>query len=162
MATNRRGLLGLLATGAALAFFPGRKAARAQEPGLPRTTPALVGTWQVGVSNAAGGRVALITFAADGTLVRTTNQHPLMSPSHGVWRQFGERDFEATFWAFQFDEHRTHTGSQKVSLRLTIGPDLDQFSGVSKASTRALDGTELATIVSQFQGKRLRLEPFDD
>src|SRR5262245_9925832 len=38
------------------------------------------------------------------TSVWTTDRSPVISPSHGVWKQINEQEFQATWTAFQFDE----------------------------------------------------------
>ena len=156
----RRIFLGLPAAGAA-AFLCGAGAARAQS--LPKKVPLLVGTWRVVFDRPPGPRgTALVTFTSDGTSVRTTDRHPVMSASHGVWMQVGEREFQATWHAFQFDENGTYVGNQKASFRVTFGPDGNQFTGVARGTTHAFDGTLRATVAGPFEGNRIVVEPYVD
>jgi hypothetical protein len=126
-----------------------------------RKAPALVGTWRVIFERPPGPPgAALVTFTSDGTSVRTTDRHPVMSASHGVWNQLGEREFEATWYAFQFDDKGTYIGNQKASFRVRFGADLNQFAGDAKGINLAFDGSVTATIVGPFRGTRMVVEPF--
>jgi hypothetical protein len=160
MTNKRRFLLGLPTTGvAALVCSAGR--ARAQD--LPRKVPLLVGTWRVVFDRPPGPRgTALVTFTSDGTSVRTTDRHPVMSASHGAWMQVSEREFQATWHAFQFDEKGTYIGNQKASFRVTFGADANQFTGMARGTAHAFDGTLRGTIVGPFEGKRVVVEPYAD
>jgi hypothetical protein len=168
MVTKRRRLLGLLAA-SVVAFLPSLETARAEDrPESALTTgvrpaPALVGTWRVIFDRPPGPPgIALVTFTSDGTSVRTTDKSPVMSASHGVWTQAGEREFQATWHAFQFDEKGTYIGNQKASFRVTFGPDINQFTGMAKGTAHALDGTLRGTIIGPFQGTRVVVEPYVD
>src|SRR3954462_1410655 len=138
MTTKTGFLLLLLAAGSAI-FLALPDNARAQE--RLKSVPALVGTWRVTFDRPPGppGQ-ALVTFTSDGTSVRTTDRSPVMSASHGVWKQVNEREFQATWNAFQFDEKGTYIGNQKASFVVRFGSDLDQFSGDAKGTNLSLDG----------------------
>ena len=158
MTIRRRVLLGLFASGVA-AFSSSPEASRAQE--APRKLPALIGTWRVVFERPPGPPgTALVTFTSDGTSVRTTDRHPVMSPSHGVWVQLSEHEFEATWHAFQFDEKGAYIGNQKASFRVRFGSDLSRFTGDAKGTNLAFDGAVRATIVGPFQGTRVVVEPY--
>ena len=159
MPTNRRSVLGLLATGAAAAFLPGRAAVRAQETGP--TASGLVGAWLVSSSRPTGQGFVLLTFTSDGTFFRSGDTHPVLSVAHGVWVPVGGRDFDATYIAMRFDENRAHVGFQKTRIRITVGPDPDQFTGLAKVRTLGVDGSVQGTSETQLQGKRISVEPFD-
>jgi hypothetical protein len=165
--TQRRRLLGLLA-GIVVSFQPSLNVARAEDrpASVLKTgvgqTPALVGTWRVVFERPPGQGVALVTFTSDGTSVRTTDKSPVMSPSHGVWTQVSEREFQATWHAFQFDDKGAYIGNQQASFRVTFGADADHFTGMAKGTAHALDGTLKGTIVGPFQGTRVVVEPYVD
>jgi hypothetical protein len=160
MATKKSILLGLLATGV-VAFLSISEAARTQDS--PKKVPALVGTWRVTFDRPPGPPgTALVTFTSDGTSVRTTDRSPVMSASHGVWTQVSERNFQATWHAFQFDDKGTYIGNQKANFRVTFGADLNQFTGMAKGTAHTLDGTLKGTIVGPFQGTRVVVEPYVD
>jgi hypothetical protein len=161
MGSSRRSLLGLLAAGAAAAaLLPGRKAAGAQETGSNGAS-ALVGAWLVSASRATGQGVVLLTFDSDGTFLRSADTHPVQTVGHGVWRPSSDHDIDAMYIALRFDENRTHIGSQKTRIRITLGPEPDQFTGLGKVSTLGLDGSVQGTSQTQLQGKRIDIEPFD-
>ena len=160
MTNDRRSLLGLLAAGAAAAFLPGREAAKAQEAGSSEG-PGLVGAWLVSASRPTGQGVVLLTFTSDGTFFRSADNHPVQSVGHGVWRAVSESEFDATYVALRFDDNRTYIGSQKTRIRITVGPDPDQLTGMAKVSTLGLDDSVRGTSETQLRGKRISVEPFD-
>jgi hypothetical protein len=160
MATKRRNLLGLLLAGAAAAGFPGRESARAQ--GAPSGTGGgLVRAWRIAALRIRGAGVNLLTFTSDGTFLRSGDTHPVLSVGHGVWAPVGDGDCDANYIAWRFDESGAHIGSQQTRIRITVGPDADQFTARTKTSTVALDGTVLDTREGQLQGQRIKVEPFD-
>lgn len=153
MGISRGLVLGLLAgLAAALAPAVGQDAAR---------KPALVGTWHVVFERPPGppGN-AIVTFTSDGTSVRTTDRSPVMSPSHGVWAQLNEREFMASWIAFQFDDKGAWIGNQKASFVIRFGADLDNFTGDAEGINTNLEGTVTARIVGPFRGTRVALEPY--
>jgi hypothetical protein len=160
MTTRQRILLSLLAAGVAVLLFS-PEIVRAQTS--PKNLPALVGTWRVVFERPPGPPgTALVTFTSDGTSVRTTDRHPVMSASHGVWTQVSEREFQATWHAFQFDDKGAYIGNQKASFRVTFGADNNHFTGMAKGTANALDGALRGTIVGPFQGTRVVVEPYVD
>jgi hypothetical protein len=160
MISDRRNLLGLLAAGAAAAFLPGPASAKAQETGSSEGA-GLVGAWLASASRPTGQGVVLLTFTSDGTFFRSADNHPVQSVGHGMWRPIGESEFDATYIALRFDDNRTHIGSQKTRIRITVGADPDQFTGMAKVSTLGLDDSVRGTSETQLQGKRISVEPFD-
>ena len=156
MISKRHSLLGLFAI-CVSAFTPGPEQARAQT--APK--PALVGTWRVVFERPPGPPgLAYVTFTSDGTSVRTTDRHPLMSASHGAWVQLSEREFEASWHAFQFDEKGAYVGNQKASFRVRFDSDLNKFTGDAVGTNLAFDGTVRGRIVGPFQGARVMVEPY--
>jgi len=127
----------------------------------PKKLPALVGTWHVTFDKPPGppGH-ALVTFISDGTSVRTTDRHPVMSASQGVWRQLSEREFEATWYAFQFDDKGRYIGNQKASFRVRFTADRNKFTGDAVGTNMAFDGTVTARIIGPFEGTRAVVEPY--
>jgi hypothetical protein len=123
--------------------------------------PALVGTWRVLFERPPGppGN-AIVTFTSDGTSVRTTDRSPMASPSHGVWRQLNEREFMASWIAFQFDEKGAWIGNQKASFIVRFGSDLDNFTGDAEGTNMALDGSVTGKIIGPFKGTRVMLESY--
>jgi hypothetical protein len=158
MVTKNRILLGFLAASCAI-FLSIPDGAQAQD--AMKKLPALVGTWRVVFERPPGppGN-ALVTFTSDGTSVRTTDRSPVMSASHGVWKQVSDREFQASWNAFQFDEKGAYVGNQKASFVVRFDSDLDKFTGDAKGTNLSLDGRVTATIIGPFQGTRIALEPY--
>jgi hypothetical protein len=123
--------------------------------------PALVGTWRVVFERPPGppGN-AIVTFTSDGSSVRTTDRSPTTSPSHGVWKQLNERDFMASWIAFQFDEKGAWIGNQKASFVVRFGSDLDNFTGDAEGTNTALDGKVTGKVIGPFKGTRVMLDPY--
>lgn len=161
MGRKRRSLLGLLAAGAtAAAFLPGQRSSAAQDMGSSAGST-LIGAWLVSASRATGQGVVLLTFNADGTFLRSADTHPVQTVGHGVWSPTTDGNIDGMYIALRFDENRAHIGSQKTRIRITLGPEPDQFTGVGKVSTLGLDGSVQGTSQTQLQGKRIVAEPFD-
>ena len=121
----------------------------------------MVGAWLVSASRATGPGVVLLTFNSDGTFLRSADTHPVQTVGHGVWNPSSDRDIDAMYIALRFDENRVHIGSQKTRIRITLGPEPDQFTGLGKVSTLGLDGSVQGMSQTQLQGKRIVAEPFD-
>ncbi len=154
--TTRYILPAIVALAAVLTSTPD---SRAQD--ATRKLPVLVGTWRVVFERPPGPPgLALVTFISDGTSVRTTDRSPVMSASHGVWKQVAESEFQATWNAFQFNDKGAHIGNQKASFVVRFGSDLDSFTGDGNGTNMALDGSVTGKVVGPFKGTRVALEPF--
>jgi hypothetical protein len=115
----------------------------------------LVGAWIVTASRPAGVGKNLLTFSSDGTFFRSGDTHPVLSGAHGAWKQVGNKEFDATYIAFRFDENRKWIGSTKTRIRIIAGPGDNEFTGVAKVSTRDLQDKAIGTSESRLEGKRL-------
>jgi hypothetical protein len=124
------------------------------------TNRGLVGAWLVTASRPAGVGKNLLTFSSDGTFFRSGDTHPVLSGAHGAWKRVGDREFDATYIAFRFDENRKWIGSTKTRIHITPGPGDNEFTGVAKVSTRDLQEIEVGTSEVRLQGKRIQVEPF--
>lgn len=120
----------------------------------------LVGAWIVTASRPAGVGKNLLTFSSDGTFFRSGDTHPVLSGGHGAWKRVGDRDFEASYIAFRFDQDRKWIGSTMTRIHIVPGPGDNQFTGVAKVSTRDLQDKEIATSEVRLEGKRIQVEPF--
>lgn len=135
-------------------------------PTAPRTDAgdtsrgSLVGSWLVSASRAAGQGVVLATFTSDGTFLRSGDTHPMLSVAHGAWKRLGDRDFEATYVALRFDESRKFIGTQSTRIRITLGPDENEFTGLAKVGILDLAGKEVGASETRLAGKRIQVEPF--
>jgi hypothetical protein len=124
------------------------------------TSRGLVGAWIVTASRPTGVGKNLLTFSSDGTFFRSGDTHPVLSGAHGAWKQVGDKEFDATYIAFQFDQDRKWIGSTKTRIHIISGPGDDEFAGVAKVSTRDMQDNEIGTSEVRLDGKRIRVEPF--
>ncbi len=124
------------------------------------TSRALVGAWIVTVSRPAGVGKNLLTFSSDGTFFRSGDTHPVLSGGHGSWKQVGDKEFDATYIAFRFDQNGKWIGSTKTRIHIIAGPGDNKFTGVAKVSVRDLQDKEVGTSEVRLEGKRIQVEPF--
>jgi len=124
------------------------------------TSRGLIGAWIVTASRPAGVGKNLLTFSSDGTFFRSGDTHPVLSGAHGAWKQVGDREFDATYIAFRFDENRKWIGSTKTRIHIIPGPGDNEFTGMAKVSTRDLQDKEVGTSEVRIEGKRIQAEPF--
>ena len=120
----------------------------------------LVGAWIVTASRPAGVGKNLLTFSSDGTFFRSGDTHPVLSGGHGAWKRVGDREFDATYIAFRFDQSGKWIGSTKTRIHIISGPGDNEFTGVAKVSTRDLKDDEIGTSEVRLEGKRIQVEPF--
>jgi hypothetical protein len=102
----------------------------------------------------------LLTFSSDGTFFRSGDTHPVLSGAHGAWKRVGDKEFDATYIAFRFDQSGKWIGSNKTRIHIIAGPEDNEFTGVAKVSTRDLQDKEVGTSESRLEGKRIQVEPF--
>jgi hypothetical protein len=124
------------------------------------TNRGLIGAWIVTASRQAGVGKNLLTFSSDGTFFRSGDTHPILSGAHGSWKRVGDREFDATYIAFRFDQNRNWIGSNKTRIHIISGPGDNEFTGVAKVSTRDLQDNEVGTSESRLEGRRIQVEPF--
>lgn len=120
----------------------------------------LVGAWIVTASRPGGVGKNLLTFSSDGTFFRSGDTHPVLSGAHGAWKRIGDREFDATYIAFRFDQNRNWIGSTKTRIHIIPGPGDNEFTGVAKVSARDLQENEVGTSEVRLEGKRIQVEPF--
>jgi hypothetical protein len=102
----------------------------------------------------------LLTFSSDGTFFRSGDTHPVLSGGHGAWKRVGDKEFDATYIAFRFDQDRKWIGSTMTRIHILPGPGDNDFTGVAKVSTRDLQDNEIGTSEVLLEGKRIEVEPF--
>jgi hypothetical protein len=120
----------------------------------------LVGAWIVTASRPAGVGKNLLTFSSDGTFFRSGDTHPVLSGGHGVWKRVSDKEFDATYVAFRFDQSGKWIGSTKTRIRIIPGPGPNEFTGTAKVSTRDLQDKEIGTSETRLEGKRIDVESF--
>jgi hypothetical protein len=151
--------IALVALATLVALIPGRGLLAEERPAAVTTVKLapLVGTWRVTFTRPPSRGYALVTFTSDGTSVRTTDRSPVMSPSHGAWVQTGDRDFQATWYAFKFDASGNHVANQQAIFRVTVSPDGNSLTGVGIGTSYTLDGQLIPkeTAEGPFEGTRI-------
>jgi hypothetical protein len=120
----------------------------------------LIGAWIVTASRPAGVGKKLLTFSSDGTFFRSGDTHPVLSGAHGAWKGVGDKEFDATYIAFRFDQSGKWVGSTKTRIHIIPGPGDNEFTGVAKVSTLDLQDKEVGTSETRLEGKRIQVEPF--
>jgi hypothetical protein len=124
------------------------------------TNRGLVGAWLVTASRPGGLGKNLLTFSSDGTFFRSGDTHPVLSGAHGAWKQVGDKEFDATYIAFRFDQNGKWIGSTKTRIHIIAESGGNEFMGVAKVSTRDLHDNEVGTSEVRLQGKRIQIESF--
>ena len=132
--------------------------AASRQDAVADTNRGLIGAWIVTASRPAGVGKNLLTFSSDGTFFRSGDTHPV-SGAHGAWKRVGDREFDATYIAFRFDQNGKWIGSTKTRIHIVAGPG-DEFTGVAKVSTLDLQDKEVGTSETRLEGKRIQVEPF--
>jgi len=120
----------------------------------------LVGAWIVTAHRARGVGKNLLTFSSDGTFFRSGDTHPVYSGGHGAWKRVGEREFEASYIAFTFDQNGKWDGSNMVRIRIIQGPGDNEFTATTKTSRRDLQDKEISVAQGRLTGRRIQVEPF--
>jgi hypothetical protein len=120
----------------------------------------LVGAWIVTVSRPAGVGRNMLTFSSDGTFFRSGDTHPVLSGGHGAWKRVDDKECDATYIAFRFDQSGKWIGSTKTRIRIVPGPGPNEFTGIAKVSSRDLQDKEVGVSEVRLEGKRIEVEPF--
>src|SRR5215813_9132273 len=81
------------------------------------TNRGLVGAWIVTASRPGGVGKNLLTFSSDGTFFRSGDTHPVLSGAHGAWKRVGDKEFDATYIAFRFDQSGKWIGTTETRLQ---------------------------------------------
>jgi hypothetical protein len=53
---------------------------------------------------------------------------------HGVWKRINDREFDGTYIALRFDENRKLVATKKTQIRIKLGPDEKNFTGLARVS----------------------------
>jgi hypothetical protein len=134
--------------------------ASSRQDAAVETNRGLVGAWIVTASRPGGVGKNMLTFSSDGTFFRSGDTHPVLSGGHGAWRRVGDKEFDATYIAFRFDQSGKWIGSTKTRIHIVAGPGDNDFTGVAKVSTRDLQDKEIGTSEVSLEGKRIQVDPF--
>ena len=120
----------------------------------------LVGAWIITANRTNGVGKNLLTFSSDGTFFRSGDTHPVYSGGHGAWKRTGDKEFEATYIAFNFDQSGKWTGSNKVRIHIVQSPGGNEFTAETKATVFDLQDNLVRAGVGRLSGKRIEVEPF--
>ena len=120
----------------------------------------LVGAWIITANRTRGVGKNLLTFSSDGTFFRSGDTHPVYSGGHGAWKRVGDRKFEATYIAFNFDQAGKWTGSSKVRIQISQGPGDNEFTAATKSTVLDLQDNPVDEREGRLTGKRIQVEPF--
>ncbi len=159
MCVFRSVLLGLLIT-VSVAGCASSGSTVTRQDAAAEASRGLVGAWVVTAHRARGVGKNLLTFSSDGTFFRSGDTHPVYSGGHGAWKRVGEKEFEASYIAFTFDQTGKWTGSNLVRIRIVQGPGDNEFTATTKSSIRDLEDNEIRAGQGRLTGKRIQVEPF--
>lgn len=120
----------------------------------------LVGAWIITANRTRGVGKNLLTFSSDGTFFRSGDTHPVYSGGHGAWKRTGDRAFDATYIAFNFDQTGKWIGSNKVRIHIVQGPADNEFTAATKATVLDLQDNVVRDVEGRLVGKRIQVEPF--
>jgi hypothetical protein len=154
MVTQRRGLLGLIATGLAALLFPAKTAsavsARAQnEPEEP-----LVGSWRhASQRSARGPGTSFITFTPGGCLLHSGTD-PGGRPAHGAWVKTADREYDYTWVRPLLDAEGTLSGTRTQSVHVRMADSLDAYTSTGAAPTWTSTATSWARRSPRGKGRR--------
>ena len=149
----------VLVAGLAGCVSPGSTVAR--QGATVEADRGLVGAWIITATRARGVGKNLLTFSSDGTFFRSGDTHPVYSGGHGAWKRVGDREFNATYIAFNFDQTGKWIGSTKIRIHIVQGPGDNEFTAATK--TTVLDLQENVVVErdgGRLAGKRIQAEPF--
>lgn len=134
---------------------------------IERQKTAIVGSW---LGTIGDGSKLLVTFNSDGTAhgsvqgeVSTNPELGVLTPTHGVWKHLGGRQFAFTVWGILYDINTGHlNGYAKIRGMLKLNETGDEVSGRDKVEILDPHGNVVETLPSgDFSYKRIKFEPFD-
>ena len=166
------GTLALAATGttqgqsAKPGMSQGRQESRNNEHNKHGRPRGIVGAW---FATTATGIRQLITFHADGTVLRSVQgeasispTRPPHTPAHGVWRYLGKGRFGVTIWDLFYD---VNTGLplwyNRLRLEVTLGDDRDEASASAIVETVDLQGVVVGSRTGSANFVRIPFEPLE-
>jgi len=120
----------------------------------------LVGAWIITANRTRGVGKNLLTFSSDGTFFRSGDTHPVYSGGHGAWKRVGDREFDATYIAFNFNQTGKWIGSNSVRIHIVHGPGDNEFTAATKSTQFDLQDNVVVEREGRLSGKRIQVEPF--
>jgi hypothetical protein len=126
----------------------------------------IVGSW-FGIT--ATGIRQLITFHADGTVLRSVQGEasinpasPPHTPAFGVWRYLGKGRFGVTIWDLFYDVNTAQPlRYNKLRLEMTLADDRDSASARAIVETIDLQGVVVGSRTGSANFVRILFEPLE-
>jgi hypothetical protein len=126
----------------------------------------IVGSW---FGTTATGIRQLITFHADGTVLRSVQGEasinpasPPHTPAHGVWRYLGKGRFGVTIWDLFYDVNTAQPlRYNRLRLEVTLGDDRDDASARAIVETIDLQGVVVGSRTGSANFVRILFEPLE-
>jgi hypothetical protein len=75
--------------------------------------------------------LALNTYLREGSMLETGSGSFMRSPSHGTWQDTGHGSLTATFIFFRFNSDGTPAGTNRITRKIKLGTNRDEFSAVA-------------------------------
>ncbi len=127
---------------------------------------AIVGSW---FGTTATGLKQLITFHADGTVLRSVPGEVSIAPArpphtaaHGVWRYLGKGRFGVTIWDLFYDVNTAQPlRYNKLRLEVTLADDRDSASARAIVETIDLQGVVVGSRTGSANFVRIPFEPLE-
>ena len=127
---------------------------------------AIVGSW---FGTTATGIRQLITFHADGTVLRSVQGEasinpasPPHTPAFGVWRYLGKGRFGVTIWDLFYDVNTAQPlRYNRLRLEVTLGDDRDDASARAIVETIDLQGVVVGSRTGSSNFVRIPFEPLE-
>jgi hypothetical protein len=127
---------------------------------------AVVGSW---LGTTTEGNKLIVTYNSDGTThgsvqteVSTIPELGVLTPTHGVWKHLGGRQFGVTVMGVLYDINTgAYLGKVKVRNLLTLNEAGDQMSGTDKVEIINPDGTVISLPSGNTPYTRIKFEPFN-
>jgi hypothetical protein len=126
----------------------------------------IVGSW---FATTATGVRQLITFHADGTVLRSVQgeasidpARPPHTPAHGVWRYLDKGRFGVTIWDLFYDVNTAQPlRYNRLRLEVTLGDDRDSASATAIVETIDLQGVVVGSRTGSASFVRIPFEPLE-
>ena len=126
----------------------------------------IVGSW---FGSTATGVRQLITFHADGTVLRSVQAEVSIDPArpphtaaHGVWRYLGNGRFGVTVWDLFYDVNTSQPlRYNRLRLEVTLGDGGDDASTRARVDIVDLQGVVVGSRTGSANLVRIQFEPFE-
>jgi hypothetical protein len=126
----------------------------------------IVGSW---FATTATGIRQLVTFHADGTVLRSVQgeasidpARPPHTPAHGVWRYLGKGRFGVTIWDLFYDVNTAQPlRYNRLRLEVTLSDDRDSAHASAIVDTIDLQGVVVGSRTGSASFVRIPFEPIE-